>query len=169
MPASPLGPVPGLGYAESVSTHALTRLSDGTTVPDAAPIAEEIPVAFVYNAESFVVVMASPADLEDLAVGFSLTEGIVDRFSDIGAVEVIRQSRGIELQIGIPEARAARLAERRRGLNARTGCGLCGIEAIDEVLSQTPPVSNTVAITHRAPLRAPAELDAQQPVHKENA
>src|SRR5258708_37587474 len=120
MPSSPLGPVPGLGYAESVSTHALTRLSDGTSSTDSAPIAEEIPVAFVYNTESFVVVMASPADLEDLAVGFSLTEGIVDRFSDIGAVEVIRQSRGIELQIGIPAARAARLGERRRRRDPRT-------------------------------------------------
>src|SRR5258708_20082661 len=130
MPASPLGPVPGLGYAESVSTHALTRLSDGTTVPDAAPIAEEIPVAFVYNTESFVVVMASPADLEDLAVGFSLTEGIVDRFSDIGAVEVIRQSRGIELQIGIPEARAARLPERRRRPHPPPPCGPSRIQPL---------------------------------------
>lgn len=167
MPASPLGPIPGLGYAESVSTHALTRLSDGASSPDSAPIAEEIPVAFVYNTEPFVVVMASPADLEDLAVGFSITEGIVDRFSEIAGVEVIRQSRGIELQIGIPEANAARLAERRRGLNARTGCGLCGIEAIDEVLKQPPSVSTNVTFTHDALWRAAEELEARQPINNE--
>lgn len=167
MSASPLGPVPGLGYAESVSTHPLTRLSDGASVPDSALIAEEIPVAFVYNTESFVVVMASPADLEDLAVGFSITEGIVDRVSDIGRVEVVRQSRGIELQIDIPPANAKRLAERRRGLNARTGCGLCGIEAIDEVLKQPPTISSNMKFTHEALWRAAAELEARQPINNE--
>lgn len=167
MPASPLGPIPGLGYAESISTHALTRLSDGSSATDSAPIAEEIPVAFVYNTESFVVVMASPTDLEDLAVGFSITEGIVDRPSDVDSIEVIRQSRGIELQIAIPEASGARLAARRRGLNGRTGCGLCGIEAIDEVLKQPTPVPSGATFKHDALWRAAAELQARQPINNE--
>jgi len=167
MPVSPLGPVPGLGYAEPISSHPLTRLSDGSATRDAASIAEEIPVAFVYNTESFVVVMASPADLEDLAVGFSITEGIVDRFAEIEQVDVVRHSRGIELQIGIPGANAARLDNRRRGLSARTGCGLCGIESIDELLKPPPQVSTGATFTHAALWHAAAQLEAQQPINNE--
>src|SRR5688572_14637141 len=106
MTPSPLGPVPGLGYARSVTQRPLTRLSDEPPRSDAAGIAEEIPVAFVYNGESFVVVMASPADLEDLAIGFSITEGIVASRSEIDHMEAVRHSRGIELQMTIPASAA---------------------------------------------------------------
>jgi FdhD protein len=167
MQPSNIGPIPGLGYASSVATHTLSRLADGVATHESATVAEEVPIAFAYNADPFVVVMASPVDLDDLAVGFSITEGIVDRFSEIEGVEVIRQSRGIELQIGIPEAKAARLEERRRGLNARTGCGLCGIEAIDEVLKQPSPVSTSITFTQNALWRAAAELEARQPINNE--
>src|SRR3954467_8077553 len=99
MPSSPLGPVPGIGYSEPFSRHELTRLSDAASSVESAAVAEEVPVAFVYNAASFVVVMASPTDLEDLAVGFSLTEGIVDRAAQVERVEIVKHSRGIELQM----------------------------------------------------------------------
>ena len=103
----------------------------------------------------------------DLAVGFSITEGIVANFVDIDRIDVVRQSRGIELQIGIPAANAKRLEDRRRGLNARTGCGLCGIEAIDEVLKAPPPVSSRATFTYEALWRAAAELEAKQPINNE--
>jgi FdhD protein len=167
MPSSPLGPVPGLGYSQSVSTHELMRLSETTSVADSAAIAEEVPVAFVYNAESFVVVMASPSDLEDLGVGFSVTEGIVDRAGDIERVDVVRHSRGVELQMSIPGTAFARLATRRRALDTRTGCGICGIEALDQVLREPPFVESTLTLSHEALWTAAAALDSMQPVNNE--
>ena len=73
MPTRPLGPVPGLGYADLISSYPLVRIEDAAATSATAAVAEEIPVALVYNGDPFVVVMASPADLEDLGIGFSVT------------------------------------------------------------------------------------------------
>jgi FdhD protein len=130
-------------------------------------VAEEIPVALVYNGEPFVVVMASPADLEDLAIGFSLTEGIIEAGTEPRRIDVVRHSRGIELQIEVTEADAARLAGRRRGISARTGCGVCGIESIDEVLRVPRVVPSRGTMEVESLWRAAAELEARQPVNAE--
>lgn len=167
MPATPLGPVPGLGYAEAVSTHPLIRLSDDTTGRGESAVAEEIPVAIVYNGDPFVVVMASPADFDDLAVGFSLTEGIVGDRTEISGIEIVRHSRGIELQIRIAEGAASRIADRRRGISARTGCGVCGVESIDEVLRAPHPVTSRAVFEAGAMWRAAAELESRQPINAE--
>jgi FdhD protein len=165
MSSSPLGPVPGIGYSEPLSRHGLVRLSDAPSIVESAAVAEEVPVAFVYNAASFVVVMASPTDLEDLAVGFSLTEGIVDGASHIENIDVVRHSRGIELQMTIPPAAFARLETRRRALDTRTGCGICGVEALDQVLREPPHVDSDLAVRHEALWRAAAQLESLQPVN----
>jgi FdhD protein len=167
MSATPLGPVPGLGYAELVSEHRLLRVSDQPASSDLSSVAEEIPVALVYNGEPFVVVMASPADLEDLAIGFSLTEGIIEAGTEPRRIDVVRHSRGIELQIEVTEADAARLAGRRRGISARTGCGVCGIESIDEVLRAPRVVPSRGTMELESLWRAAAELEARQPVNAE--
>lgn len=167
MSATPLGPVPGLGYAELVSEHRLLRVSDQPASSDMSSVAEEIPVALVYNGEPFVVVMASPADLEDLAIGFSLTEGIIEAGTEPRRIDVVRHSRGIELQIEVTEADAARLAGRRRGISARTGCGVCGIESIDEVLRVPRVVPSRGTMEVESLWRAAAELEARQPVNAE--
>ena len=167
MPFSPLGPVPGLGYAGPVRTHALTRLSDAPPSEDRAAIAEEIPVAFVYNNVPFVVVMASPDHLEDLGAGFSITEGIIDVPADIARMEIVRHSRGIEVQMTVPDAAATRLTDRRRGLTARTGCGVCGIESIDEALRAPPSVTSDIVITKQALWRAAEGLEQEQPLNRE--
>src|SRR5690349_15315240 len=114
MPATPLGPVPGLGYAELLSTHALIRVDEGRAAKGSAAVAEEVPVAMVYNGDPFVVMMASPSDFEDLAVGFSVTEGIVGASSDVKITDVVRHSRGVEVQMQISPDAAQRIAERRR-------------------------------------------------------
>ena len=167
MSATHLWPVPGLGYAELVSEHRLLRISDQSPSSDLSPVAEEIPVALVYNGEPFVVVMASPADLEDLAIGFSLTEGVIEQWTEPRRIEVVRHSRGIELQIEVNEADASRLAGRRRGISARTGCGVCGIESIDEVLRVPRVVTSSDTVPIDALWRAAAELEARQPVNAE--
>jgi FdhD protein len=159
--------VPGLGYADLVSTHPFIRVAENASSPDAAPIAEEVPVAMVYNGEPFVVVMASPADFEDLAVGFSVTEGIVDAAGGVELAEVVRHSRGVEVQMRVSEGAARRIAERRRGISARTGCGVCGVESIDEVLQVPRAVRSQATFGVEALWRAAGELEDRQPVNGE--
>ena len=167
MPATPLGPVPGLGYTELLSTHALIRVAEEGAANETASVAEEVPVAMIYNAEPFVVMMASPADFEDLAVGFSVTEGIVDGPSEVRIVEVVKHSRGVEVQMQVSDAAGQRIAERRRGISARTGCGVCGIESIDEVLRVSQPVRVSGSFSLEALWRAASELEGRQPVNAE--
>ncbi|TDQ85449.1 FdhD protein [Dongia mobilis] len=111
---------------------------DGRQFDRLDPLVEEVPVALVYNGVSHAVMMASPADLEDFARGFSLCEGIIDKADEIRAVEAIAHEKGIELQIELAAERFWRLKERRRTLAGRTGCGLCGIDSLEEVARDLP-------------------------------
>ncbi len=156
------GPAPGVGYGSPVSEHALVRLTDVGVEPARATVAAEVPVAFVYNGRSHVVMMSTPADLEDLAVGFTVSEHIVDDAGDIGHLEVVRHSRGIELQMSIATAAADRLAERGRAIAGRTGCGLCGAEAIDDVLRPVNAVLSARTFTRDALFRAGESLGERQ-------
>jgi FdhD protein len=103
-------------------------------------VAEETAIAFEYNGISHAVMLASPADLEDLALGFSLSEGIVGRLNDIYDVDIGVGELGITLSIEIAAEAFARLKERRRNLAGRTGCGLCGTESLAQVMRELPPV-----------------------------
>jgi FdhD protein len=116
---------------------------DGASRPD--DLAEETPVAFEYNGISHAVMLATPADLEDFAVGFSLSEGIVARRRDIFDIAVIESEAGISLQIEIAGDTFARLKARRRSLAGRTGCGLCGVESLDQVRRELSPLPPTAA------------------------
>jgi formate dehydrogenase accessory protein FdhD len=123
-------------------------------------VAEEVPVALVYNGRSHVVVMATPADLEDLAIGFSLTEQIVHASEDVQRLGVVRASHGVEVQLEIPVARAEALVA--RSLAARTGCGLCGVETIADAMRVPAPVTRALRVTSAALWRAASELNEQQ-------
>lgn len=161
------GPSAGLGYGKSLTTRPLVRISDeGVSGADAA-VAEEVPVAFVYSGRPHAVMMASPADLEDFAFGFTLTEEIVGHVAEISDVRVARHSRGIELSITIPAQAVERLAERGRALTGRTGCGLCGVEAIEDAVRATRVVQSTLTIDPDALWRAGASLDAQQEINRQ--
>jgi|TARA_B110000003_G_scaffold18510_1_gene18102 FdhD protein len=98
-------------------------------------LAEEIPIAIIYNGISHVVMMASPVDLKDFALGFSITESIIKNKSDIYSIEENVQSNGIELNIEISSECFSRLKEVRRNLTGRTGCGLCGAESLNQVIN----------------------------------
>lgn len=165
-PGAGLGPVPGIGYGEPVAERTFVRLTDAGAATDHAPVAEEVPVAFVYGGRSHAVMMATPADLEDLAVGFSLSELIVPRPADIGRVSVAPHSRGIELSIEIPPAAVERLADRARTVSGRTGCGLCGVEAIDDAVRAPRAVASALAVESEALWRAAAALDQRQPFNR---
>lgn len=162
-------PLIGLGYALPSAVRPLTRLGSAADVGEVVAIAEEVPLALVYNGRSHVVVMGTPADLEDLAVGFSLTESIVGEVSEIERIDVVKASHGIELQIQIPAARAEQLDQRTRGLVARTGCGLCGVETINEALRVPTRVGHALTVSDRALWRGGAELSRRQTLNNETS
>ncbi|MFV0359338.1 formate dehydrogenase accessory sulfurtransferase FdhD [Tropicimonas sp.] len=129
-------------------------------------LAEEVPVALVYNGATQAVMMATPADLEDFACGFSVAEGIVDDISQIGEVEIARHGRGIELRIWLPAAQEARLAARRRAAAGPVGCGLCGIESIEQALRPPAQVPTAALRLNRADLAdAAGALQRGQALH----
>lgn len=156
----------GLGYAPALARRPLVRLTDEGASPSDAEVAEEVPVALVYNGRPHVVIMGTPRDLEDLAVGFSVTESVVDSASEIERVDVVRASHGVELQLQIPVARADRVAERNRGLAARAGCGLCGIESIHDLLRLPPFVGSALSLEADALWRAGESLAARQELNR---
>jgi FdhD protein len=143
------------------------RLADSTRTDERAVVAEEVPVAFVYSGRPHVVMMCTPENLEDLAYGFSLTEAIVARAAEIERVDVTAHARGAELAITIPVEAAARLAQRTRALAGRTGCGLCGVEAIDDAVRAVRPVQSSLSLSVDALWRAGEALDAHQPLNRE--
>jgi FdhD protein len=95
-------------------------------------VAEETAVALSYNGSTHAVMMATPADLEDFGVGFTLTERIVERASEIRSIELVPSELGIEVRMWLDGDRAASLAARRRAMSGPVGCGLCGIESLEQ-------------------------------------
>ncbi|AOM41775.1 formate dehydrogenase accessory sulfurtransferase FdhD [Xenorhabdus hominickii] len=107
-------------------------------------VAEEVPVALVYNGISHVVMMASPKDLDYFAIGFSLSEGIINSPQDIRGIDsMISCHGGIELHIELSNRRFAELKEHRRSMAGRTGCGICGTEQIAEIFRPITPLPFT--------------------------
>ncbi|MDO5102565.1 MAG: formate dehydrogenase accessory sulfurtransferase FdhD [Lautropia sp.] len=103
-------------------------------------IAEEVPVALILNGISHAVMMATPDDLDDFALGFGLTEGLLQAPAELYGVEVIRTVNGFEVQMDVSSECAWRLRERRRNLAGRTGCGLCGTDSLSQVRQPLPEV-----------------------------
>jgi len=151
-----------------VKTWRQNHLSEGASETEKDDrIATEVPVALTYNRVSHVVMMATPKDLEDFAVGFSLTEGLVGKVEDIRSIHAIPRHGGIELSLTISEDWFDRLATRRRNMAGRTGCGLCGAENIEQAIRDPDPVSHLLSITNRALQKAVIDLEKYQPLQAE--
>ena len=129
----PLG-LSRVGYAKPLLDVAARQWSATGITERAEQIVEETPVVIVYNAIPHVVMMATPADLEDFVLGFSVTEELIRGPADLRDVHVIRYGQGIEVQATVDEASEAVIASRTRRLSGRTGCGICGSDSIDAVL-----------------------------------
>ncbi len=132
-------------------------------------VPEETPVAFVYNKRNYAVMLATPADMEDFAVGFSLTERVVDKAEDISAVDIHQNERGIELHLSIAPEKLERLdiRQQRRNLVGRAGCGVCGLENAETFFETLPKVAETPAdISMEALTRALGDLRAHQPLNE---
>jgi formate dehydrogenase accessory protein FdhD len=116
------------------------HIADGDATAREEWVIEETPVALLYNGLSFAVMMTTPADLEDFALGFALCEGIVETSAEFALVDSVRSERGIALHAAIPQARFDALETRQRGLEGRSGCGLCGTSSLDAALRPARPV-----------------------------
>ncbi len=157
----------------------MTKFTPTTTVPETARrnglvrsgtriVPEEVPIAFSYGGTSHAVMMGTPADIEDFAVGFSLTEGIITDISEIVAIEPIEDQQGIDVQIALVDDVADALRLRRRHMAGPVGCGLCGIESIEQAVRKVPDVSNVaLKLTQKDVVRAIALLNDAQPLHRE--
>ena len=117
-------------------------------------VADEVPVALEFNGISHAVMLATPLDLEEFALGFALSEGIIESPAELYAVDEERSELGITLKLHVASAAFARLKSRRRSLAGRTGCGLCGTESLNQVVRDLPVLPDTAAISRLAVARA---------------
>ena len=117
-----------------LSEVAVTRWRNGVASQASDKVAEEVPIALIYNGVSHAVMLATPQDLEDFALGFSLSEDILQGKSELYDIEIVMQPQGIELRLDVATEAFVKLKERRRNLVGRTGCGLCGAESLEQAL-----------------------------------
>ncbi|NKF23597.1 formate dehydrogenase accessory sulfurtransferase FdhD [Solimonas marina] len=128
-------------------------------------VAEETPIALVYNGRPYAVMMATPADLDDFAVGFSLSEGIVTRADEIEVVDRLHTAHGISLQMLIPQRHYAAVDSRHRNLTGRTGCGLCGTDSLQNAIRPVRRVSISAQLDMATLLAGMSALEAAQPLN----
>ena len=157
------------GGAGRGSVHRLARrlTAAGAETRDEV-VAEEVAVALVYNGVSHAVMMATPCDIEDFARGFTLTEHLVERPSEIFEIDFEPVGRGIEVQLRIAGQRMAALQERRRSLAGRTGCDLCGVDSLDAAMRPVPATRATARVSRAAITRAMAALPGEQRINRYN-
>ncbi len=149
-------------------TSEVSRLQWRSGLLSAGPrtLAEEVPVALTYDGSTYAVMMATPADLTDFALGFSLAEGVVDAISEIESLEIIGVEGGVEARMWLRPSASARNRGRRRTMIGPTGCGLCGAESIAEALRPLRPVGGEgVRISRTELVLAMAELQNHQALH----
>ncbi len=147
---------------------AVTRVRDGHASAASDLLAVEVPVSLEYNGISHVVMLASPANLEDFALGFSLTEGILSHPSELYGVEVEPRADGVAVQLEIASERFVKLKERRRNMTGRTGCGLCGTEALDQVARPLAPITHRHAVRGAQLLAGMRAMQAMQPMQQQS-
>ena len=130
-------------------------------------VPEETAVGFSYEGGTYAVMMATPQNLDDFALGFSLTEGIVAAPADIRQLDVVEFEAGVELRMWLAEPRAAALTERRRHLAGPTGCGLCGIESLEEAVRALPRVADETTFAPAQIMQALETLSPRQELNRQ--
>jgi FdhD protein len=121
-------------------TVAEIQSRDGRTVTGSRVVPEEVPIAFSFGGSTHAVMMATPADLEDFAVGFSMAEGIIRAANEILLIEPVEAGDGIDVQVTLKDDTAEALTLRRRRMAGPVGCGLCGIESIEQATRTVPRI-----------------------------
>jgi FdhD protein len=153
------------GFAP-LTNVAVEKWQDNLGVVATDTLAEEVPVALVYNSVSHVVMLATPQDLQDFALGFSLSEGILHDPAELLDCFVSHTDEGIHIDLHITEARFEALKDQRRNLIGRTGCGLCGAETLQQVMRNIKPVSSSALFSAEQFHAGFAQMQAQQRIQK---
>lgn len=148
--------------ADAMTQYQVSRWHAGTAAVSDDWVAEEVPVALVYNGLSHAVMMCTPQHLEDFARGFTLSECIVDRLHEIYDIEVTEQEEGIQVDLEIAQSRFWALKAQRRALAGRTGCGICGKESLAQMACSLDPLQNSQRITSTALQEALGRINSQQ-------
>jgi FdhD protein len=148
----------GAEAASSATVRRVLRVRDGACTPAEDAVADEVPVALVYNGISHAVMLATPADLEDFALGFSLSEGILDNPGQCYGIDIVPNVDGIAVMLDVAGAAFARLKEKRRSMAGRTGCGLCGIDSLTQVRRSLPTVRAPSGVEAAGVARALADI-----------
>jgi FdhD protein len=154
------------GGPQSVAVEVdVERWRRGTVTRERDLVAEEMPVALVYHGVPHVVMLATPADLEDYAIGFTLSEGLVAHPDEIRGVEVSRGEESVEVRITVAWERFSALLDRRRNLTGRSGCGLCGQETVEAAVREVRKVGPGAKLTAAELHQAIAQLADLQPIN----
>lgn len=144
------------------------KASHGLVSSSSRLVPEEVPIAFSYGGSTHAVMMATPDDLEDFAVGFSIAEGIIARAGDVVSVEAVEAGEGIDVQVTLKHMAAEALTARRRRMAGPVGCGLCGIESIEQASRAVRPVgSDDVRLSAREIADAMTLLAAAQDLNRQ--
>jgi FdhD protein len=143
----------------------IVRIRDGERVAQTDALAEETAIALEFNGISYATMLATPADLEDFAVGFSLSEGVVMDVREIRGVDILPGCDGIVVQVEIATEREVGMKARRRAMAGRTGCGLCGVESLDQVIRPVEPVPRGPDLSLARLSQALTTMRAQQTLH----
>jgi len=130
-------------------------------------VAEEAPIAFTYGRQTYAVMMATPADLEDFAVGFSLTEGVIAAPEEISELEIVEHPKGVELRMTLCDDRDVALMNRRRRLAGPVGCGLCGVESLEAAITPVRRVESDARIGRDAIFAALGRIGSHQKLNAE--
>jgi FdhD protein len=149
-------------FVPTYTEYQVQRWQDGRSTAATDRVAEEVPASLVYNGIPHVVMMVSPADLEDFALGFGLSEGILTRREELYVTEITPVNDGVEIRMDIDLLRFIPLEEQHRNLAGRSSCGLCGAETIDQAIRHPAAVGKGVEVTHAAVHTAFAQLAERQ-------
>jgi FdhD protein len=151
---------------ECISRQKVSRWRDGHSNEEQDQLAVELPVALEFNGVSHAVMLATPCDLESLALGFALSEGIVARREEFYGAEVEESELGITVHCEISSHAFLQLKQRRRNMTGRTGCGLCGVESLEQVIRALPNVPAVTPVSVSAMDKALQELATLQPLNR---
>ena len=144
-----------------------TSVDKGTFASGNRLLPEETPVALTYDGSTHAVMMASPADLEDFGLGFSLSEGIVAGADELLSTEIVQHELGCEIRMWLSESRRGVYRTRRRAITGPVGCGLCGVESLEEAVRPAPKVYGTLQLPPEAIASAMADLSEAQRLNRE--
>ena len=136
----PLSDDAGLAHAGAQRVDVRVRRA-GTVAEAQDWVADEVPVALIFNGISHAVMLATPLDLEDFALGFGLTEGLLANAGELYGVDVLPDPAGMRIEMEVSSACFARLKDKRRSMAGRTGCGLCGTESLEQVEPPLAPLA----------------------------